>query len=240
MTEPAGGVVVAVSRNDAYSFSKPERGEVILVAGRGIDGDVHAGVHVRHRSRLRADPTQPNLRQVHLMHAELFDEVRAQGYDVGPGQMGENVTTRGIDLLRLPRGTVLRFGPPGDTGRGRPPVVAEETAAREAVAEVLAAAGEATLNEATATAVMALEAAAERAAPDGGTAVAVMGLRNPCQQINRFRAGLLNEVIGRDRDGNVVRKGGVMAVVLYGGVVRPGDVVRAELPPGPHEPLECV
>jgi MOSC domain-containing protein YiiM len=104
------GAVVAVSRNEAYAFSKPVREQIILRAGVGVDGDAHAGTTVKHRSRVRADPSQPNLRQVHLLAAELFDEVRAQGYEVAPGQLGENVTTRGIDLLRLPRGTILRFG----------------------------------------------------------------------------------------------------------------------------------
>src|SRR5690242_16616987 len=100
------GSVVAVSRHGTYDFSKPVRDEITLIEGLGVEGDTHAGVTVRHRSRVRADPTQPNLRQVHLMRAELFDEVRADGYDVGPGQIGENVTTSGIDLLDLPCGTI--------------------------------------------------------------------------------------------------------------------------------------
>jgi MOSC domain-containing protein YiiM len=105
--------VTSVSRNGTYSFSKPPRDEIVLVEGLGVEGDVHAGVTVRHRSRMAADPTQPNLRQVHLIHAELHDELRDAGYDVAPGQLGENVTTRGLDLLALPRGTLLRFGPGG-------------------------------------------------------------------------------------------------------------------------------
>jgi MOSC domain-containing protein YiiM len=82
-----------------------------LVAGIGVEGDAHAGVTVRHRSRVAVDPTQPNLRQVHLVHAELHDELRARGFTVDPGQIGENITTRGLDLLALPTGTVLRLGP---------------------------------------------------------------------------------------------------------------------------------
>jgi hypothetical protein len=104
-------VVTSVSSNSTYSFSKPHRDAIVLLAGLGVVGDVHAGVTVKHRSRVAADPTQPNLRQVHLIHAELHDELRADGFDVAPGQLGENVTTRGLDLLALPRGTVLRFGP---------------------------------------------------------------------------------------------------------------------------------
>ncbi len=75
-----------------------------------MEGDAHAGVTVQHRSRWVRDRDAPNLRQVHLIHAELFDELRDAGFEVGPGQMGENVTTRGVDLLALPTGTRLRLG----------------------------------------------------------------------------------------------------------------------------------
>jgi MOSC domain-containing protein YiiM len=104
------GVVVAVCRSPAHTFGKLARPAVQLLAGLGVEGDAHLGTTVKHRSRVAADPTQPNLRQVHLIHAELHDELRAAGFDVGPGQMGENVTTRGVDLLALPAGTLLRLG----------------------------------------------------------------------------------------------------------------------------------
>jgi len=234
----AEGRVTAVSCNDVYSFTKPARDEIVLVAGLGVEGDVHAGVHVRHRGRVRADPTQPNMRQVHLMQSELFDEVGAKGYAVEPGDLGENVTTVGLDLLGLPVGTILRFGPDvatdGMDGAGA-------VGGAGAVAGVLAAAAAATLDDPTARAAVAVEAAAGR---DGGgdvrPAVILAGLRNPCPQINGFRAGLLKEVIGYDEDGNLVRKAGVMAVVLRGGPIRSGDPVTAELPPHPHAPLERV
>jgi hypothetical protein len=103
--------VVAVSRSGTHSLSKPSEAAIRLIAGIGVEGDAHAGPTVKHRSRVRRDPTQPNLRQVHLIHAELHDELRAAGYDLVPGQMGENITTRGIDLLGLPRGARLRLGP---------------------------------------------------------------------------------------------------------------------------------
>jgi MOSC domain-containing protein YiiM len=177
--------VTSVSSNGTYTFNKPSRAEIVLVAGVGVEGDVHAGVTVKHRSRMAADPTQPNLRQVHLIQAELHDELRDAGYDVAPGQLGETVTTRGLDLLGLPRGTVLRFG-------------------------------------------------------SGGAAVEVTGLRNPCAQINTFRAGLLNQVLGVDAEGRPVRKAGIMAVVLSGGPVRPGDRLGVELPTTPHQPLDRV
>lgn len=102
--------VTAVSSNPAYSFTKPPREHITLLAGLGVEGDVHAGVTVKHRSRVAQDPTQPNLRQVHLMHQELFDEVAEVGFKVEPGQLGENVTTAGIDLLGLPTGALLHLG----------------------------------------------------------------------------------------------------------------------------------
>jgi MOSC domain-containing protein YiiM len=104
------GEVTAVSSNGAYSFTKPNRESITLLAGLGVEGDVHAGVTVKHRSRVAQDPTQPNLRQVHLIHGELFDEVGEAGFLVAPGELGENITTRGIELLRLPVGTLLRIG----------------------------------------------------------------------------------------------------------------------------------
>ncbi|WAZ19056.1 MOSC domain-containing protein [Streptomyces cinnabarinus] len=104
------GIVTAVSSNGEYSFTKPNRDSITLLAGLGVEGDVHAGVTVKHRSRVAQDPTQPNLRQVHLIHQELFTEVGEEGFKVAPGELGENVTTRGIDLLGLPVGTLLRIG----------------------------------------------------------------------------------------------------------------------------------
>jgi MOSC domain-containing protein YiiM len=104
------GTIVAVSRNGEYSFTKPNRDGITLLAGLGVEDDVHAGVTVRHRSRVARDPSQPNLRQVHLIHEELFTEVGEAGFRVRPGQLGENVTTRGLDLLSLPTGTLLRLG----------------------------------------------------------------------------------------------------------------------------------
>jgi len=175
---------VAVSRSGEYTFTKPNRDAITLVAGLGIEGDVHQGVTVKHRSRVRRDPTQPNLRQVHLMHAELHDELTASGFEVAPGQLGENVTTRGVDLLALPTGTRLRLG-------------------ESAVVEVT-------------------------------------GLRNPCVQLNGFQPGLMKAVLDRDEHGELVRKAGVMAIVLTGGPVRADDLVEVELPDGPHRPLAPV
>jgi MOSC domain-containing protein YiiM len=149
-----------------------------------VEGDAHLGETVKHRSRVARDPSQPNLRQVHLIHAELHDELRAAGFAVSAGQMGENVTTRGIDLLGLPTGTRLRLG-------------------KTAVVEVT-------------------------------------GLRNPCIQLDRFQSGLMAAVLGRDEHGALIRKAGVMAIVLVDGEVRPGDPIIVELPPAPHRSLEPV
>ena len=105
-----GARVVAVALSQDHHFSKHSRAVVRLVEGLGIEGDAHAGTTVQHLSRVRRDPTEPNLRQVHLIASELFDEVAAAGYDVLPGQLGENVTTVGVDLLALPVGTTLMLG----------------------------------------------------------------------------------------------------------------------------------
>jgi MOSC domain-containing protein YiiM len=105
-----GGTVTAVSRNGEHSFTKPNRDSITLLAGLGVEGDVHAGVTVKHRSHVAKDPTRPNLRQVHLIHEELFAELGAAGFAVAPGELGENITTRGIGLLGLPTGTLLRIG----------------------------------------------------------------------------------------------------------------------------------
>jgi MOSC domain-containing protein YiiM len=176
--------VIAVSCRADHNVSKRNRDSIRLLAGLGVEGDAHAGETVKHRSRVRADPTQPNLRQVHLIHSELHDELREQGFDVTPGAMGENVTTRGVDLLGLPTGTRLRLG-------------------EDAVVEVT-------------------------------------GLRNPCTQLDGLQEGLMAAVLDRDAEGNLVRKSGIMGVVLTGGEVRPGDSIEVELPAPPHRALEKV
>ncbi|MDX3112799.1 MOSC domain-containing protein [Streptomyces scabiei] len=106
----SAGRVTAVSRNATYAFSKPNHPSVRLLAGFGVEGDVHAGETIRHQFRMTYEPDLPNLRQVHLMHEELFEELALMGYEVSAGQLGENITTRGVDLLALPTGTLLRLG----------------------------------------------------------------------------------------------------------------------------------
>ena len=104
------GTVIAVARDQGHNFSKKIVPDIEVIAGLGVAGDAHLGDTVKHRSRVKADPTQPNLRQVHLIHSELFDEVAEQGFSVKPADLGENITTKGVNLLSLPRHTVLEIG----------------------------------------------------------------------------------------------------------------------------------
>ncbi len=184
MEKSQAGEVQSVSRSATHSFSKQPIRTITLIAGLGVEGDAHMGKTVKHRSRVAKDPNQPNLRQVHLMHAELFDELKDAGFLVRSGQLGENITICGIDLLALPARTILHIG--------------------EQVA------------------------------------IEVTGLRNPCGQINRLQPGLLKELLDHDEHGNLVRKAGIMAIVLTGGDVRVGDPVRVKMPRKPHQPLQPV
>jgi MOSC domain-containing protein YiiM len=178
------GSVIAVSLRSGHHFSKTPGLSIRLLRGLGVAGDAHMGETVKHRSRVRKDPTLPNLRQVHLIHAELFDELRSKGFAVAPGELGENITTSAIDLLALPTGARLHLG--------------------------------------------------------ASAVVEITGLRNPCIQIDNFQKGLMAATLDKDADGNLVRKAGVMSIVISEGDVRPGDTVRVELPAGPHRPLQPV
>jgi MOSC domain-containing protein YiiM len=176
--------VASVARDGTHRFSKAVVPTIRLLAGLGVEGDAHCGATVRHRSRVAVDPTRPNLRQLHLIAAERLDELAGRGFALRPGDLGENVLTRGIDLETRPRGTRLRLG---------------ETAIVE-----------------------------------------LTGLRNPCAQIEAFAPGLLAAVLDRAADGSLVRRAGVMAVVIAGGEVRAGDEVVVEPPPPPWVRLERV
>lgn len=178
--------VMAVCRSPGHTMSKPSQLWIRLIVDFGVEGDAHAGATVKHRSRVTRDSTQPNLRQVHLIHAELLDELRDRGFDLWPGRMGENITTRGVELLGLSTGTRLRFG------------------------------------------------------GEGGAVVQVTGLRNPCSQLDGLQDGLMAATLGRDAAGELVRKAGVMSVVLHGGVVRAGDEIEVIAPDGPRQPLRPV
>ena len=174
--------VEAVSRSSTHGFSKTPQLSIRLVPGEGVEGDAHRGVTVQHLYLKRRDPTQPNLCQVHLFCAEMLDELATKSFIIAPGELGENILTRGLDLLLLPLGARLHLG-------------------ADAVVEVT-------------------------------------GLRTPCSKIDDFRPGLQQHLWGeRDASGRKPRRAGIMSIVLHPGVVRPGDAIRAELPPQPHMPL---
>ncbi len=178
----SGPRILAVHASDAHNFSKRGCDAIRLLAGLGVEGDAHCGVTARHRSRVARDPFQPNLRQVHLLHSELFNELKAQGFNISPGELGENITTCGMDLLALSTGCELLLGD-------------------EAV-------------------------------------VRITGLRNPCTQLDRFQPGLMAALLDRTPDGGLVRKAGVMGVVLRGGRVTPGSPLKIHnMPVGVHAPL---
>ena len=178
------GVVVAVSLGSRHRFRKDNQFAIRLVAAQGVEGDAHSGSTVKHRSRVARTPEAPNLRQVHLIHSELHAELHALGFTIGPGEMGENITTRGVDLLSLPAGTRLRLG--------------------------------------------------------ASAVVELTGLRNPCVQLESIKPGLMKATLGRDAHGRLVRKAGVMSIVLVGGEVHPQDEILIERPAAPHHPLEPV
>lgn len=176
--------VASVASDATHAFSKPVRSSIELVAGLGVVGDSHCGTTVQHRSRVAVDPTQPNLRQVHLIHRELFDELAAVGFALSSGDLGENILTEGIDLLSLPTGARLQIG-------------------ADAIVEVT-------------------------------------GLRNPCQQIESFRPGLLSHLVSRRADGTIERKAGIMGIVVASGTVVPGAQIIVEMPPLPFRQLDRV
>jgi MOSC domain-containing protein YiiM len=176
--------VVAVSARRGHGFSKTPALSIRLVAGLGVEGDGHFGATVQHRSRAARRPDAPNLRQVHLLQSELFDELAGRFGPLGAGDMGENILTRDLDLLALPAATRLHLG--------------------------------------------------------GAAVVELTGLRNPCVQIDRFRPGLMQACLGRRPDGGLDRKAGVMAIVIEGGDVLPGETIGVRLPAPPHRPLQPV
>jgi len=182
--DSATAIVVAVSQSQTHTFSKANQTSIQVITGLGVLGDAHMGSTVKHRSRVAQDPTQPNLRQVHLIHAELHDELRAAGFAVAEGQMGENITTRGLNLLGLPTNTRLHIG--------------------------------------------------------SNAILKITGLRNPCSQLDAFQPGLMAATLGRDENGDLIRKAGIMAIVITGGVICPNDTIRVELPPQPYQRLERV
>lgn len=176
--------IVSLALSPGHHFSKEPHSAIRLLQGLGVEGDAHMGETVKHRSRVKVDPTQPNLRQVHLVAVETLEELRAKGFRVGPGTIGENVLTRGIDLLSLPAGAQLSLG-------------------NDAVVEIT-------------------------------------GLRNPCAQLDTYQPGLTAAVLDRDKQGGLIRKAGIMGIVISGGDVAVGDPITITLPARPHRKLERV
>ncbi|MEY4640089.1 MAG: hypothetical protein RLZZ227_83 [Pseudomonadota bacterium] len=176
--------VSSVNRAAEHKLSKLPVAEIALVTGEGVVGDAHRGEAVKHRSRVKQNAALPNLRQVHLLHLELLEELRVAGFRVAAGTIGENITTSGLDLLALPEGSILVIG-----------------------SEVK---------------------------------LEVTGLRNPCSQLDAYQKGLMAAVLGRTADGALVRKSGIMSVVLRGGTIRAGDAIAVEYPLAPHRPLQPV
>jgi len=176
--------ITSVSKDDTHRFSKVRCDEIKLITGEGVEGDAHRGVTVKHRSRVKIDPSQPNLRQVHLIQAEIIDALQAQGFKVDVATIGENITTRGIDLLALPRDTRLVIGE---------------------------------------------------------AEIQITGLRNPCGQLDGYQKGLTAALLDKTKNGELIRKAGVMGIVLSGGIVKPDDTITVHLPTTtPRHKLERV
>jgi len=176
-------VAAAVSCTATHDCSKPNQESIQLLTGLGVKVDSHSGETVKQRARVALDPNKPDLRQAHMIHMELYDELQAAGFNISAGQTGDNITTHSADLLGLPIGARLRI--------------------QDAVVEVT-------------------------------------GLRNPCYQLDNFRPGLTKATLDHDEEGNLIRKAGIIGIVLSSGQVSPGDLISVELPPEPHQPLEPV
>ena len=175
--------IISLSKSPVHSMSKANVPSINLLAGLGVEGDAHFGAKVKHRSRVAADPNQPNLRQVHLIHSELFVELADKGFQIHPGQIGENITTEGIDLLGLPLNTILTIGE---------------------------------------------------------AQIKVTGLRNPCRQLDDIQPGLMKAVLDRDKEGKLVRKAGIMGVVLADGCISVGTAIQIQFPPTPFVKLDRI
>ncbi len=178
------GKVIALSKSPTHTMSKTNSSTIQLLQGLGVAGDAHMGTTVKHRSRVAKAPSQPNLRQVHLIHKELLDELQIKGFEIAPGVMGENITTSDIALLDLPQHTILRIGPSAQ--------------------------------------------------------IQITGLRNPCYQLDGIQKGLMKAVLDKDEEGQLVRKAGIMGIVLASGEIKKGDKIEVQLPPLPHNKLQYV
>lgn len=178
------GKVFAVSQSDKHSIRKFNRTYINIIEGFGVEGDAHAGKKVKHRYLVKKDPERLNLRQVHLISLEIYREIQARGYQIEPGEMGENITSEGIEIMELPVHTLLKIGD-----------------------EVV---------------------------------LKVTGMREPCSLLNQVQNGLMKAVLDKTKTGELIRKAGIMTIVLKGGIVSPDDVIIVELPPKPHVKMTTV
>ncbi len=178
------GIVLALSKSQKHTFNKYNCEQITLLKGLGVEGDAHLGEKVKHRSRVAKNPNQANLRQVHLIHAELHEELVQKKYHVKPGEMGENITTLGLDLLALPKGAILQIGEKSK--------------------------------------------------------IKITGLRNPCHQLDSIQNGLMKAVLDKDEHGNLIRKAGIMGIVLESGTIDVGDKIEVFLPEEPFVKLDRV
>ena len=176
--------IVTLSKSESHSMQKYSQSALKLISGYGIEGDVHAGGTVKHRSRRKKNSELPNLRQVHLIHSELYEELRLDGFVLNHGELGENITTKDLNLLNLPEGTILNIGP--------------------------------------------------------DVKIEITGLRNPCSQLDDLRKGLMKAVLERSETGELIRKTGVMAIVISGGEILLSNTIDIEYPSKPHRKLVCV
>lgn len=176
--------IIALSKSETHTLQKFAQAKIELIKGIGVKGDAHSGKKVKHRSRVAQNTNQPNLRQVHLIHSELFDELKIKGFEISPAQMVENITTRNIDLLSLPKDTILKIGTNAE--------------------------------------------------------VQITGLRNPCDQLDGIQKGLMKAVLDRDAQGNLIRKAGIMGIVLKTGIIKIDDEIIIEFPTKPFIKLDRV
>lgn len=176
--------VKAVSLSDKHSIRKFNRSYINIIEGFGVEGDAHAGKKVKHRYIVKKDPDRPNLRQVHLISTEIYKELKQNGFAIEAGDMGENITTEGVDIMNLPVDTILKIG--------------EEVELQ------------------------------------------ITGIREPCSLLNHIENGLMKATISKNGEGKLIRKAGIMSIVLKGGIVTPEDPIELVYPPKPFQEMTTV
>ena len=248
--------VLSVHLSPEHGFSKTSQPSIKLLKGLGVEGDCHLGTTTQHLWRLKSHASEPNLRQVHLIQSELLDEPDFHGDDgvrVQPGQMGENISTVGIDLLSLGSGTKLHFMDKKYTQ------IAFDDRFYRVFHDVSVVSLKYLVVRLLMTAVammmgyglnwysftwsgiasdmvcvsfirllcylyFAKEYFGEHAI------ITVSGVRHPCKKVDKFRSGLKEKCLIRGEEDHKIikRKAGIMAVVTKAGIVEPGMIIIAE------------